>query len=233
MAGKRTITPELEQKIVSRYVESGRAGAVAKEFGINRKTVTIVVRRNGEQVLAQQIASGRRPIDTTPLHPQILELRKQGMSQQQIGREVGISQAVVGRALKKMGLPTVEVRSGRNHPSYKGGRIVTDQGYVMVLAGKADEIATAMANRSGYVPEHRLTMASAIGRPLLPDETVHHMDGDRANNTFGNLQLRQGKHGAGVVMVCCDCGSHNVRPTFIKQVVNMIARLSSRKKAGA
>lgn len=151
------------------------------------------------------------------------------MSQQQIGLQVGISQAVVGRALKKMGLPTVEIRSGKNHPSYKGGRVVTDQGYVMVLADKADEIASAMANRSGYVLEHRLAMAKAIGRSLLSDETVHHINGDHADNRLENLQLRQGKHGKGVVMVCCDCGSHNVKATFIRQATEMFARLTLRR----
>ena len=230
MAGKRTITPELEQQIVARYVETGRSGTVAKEFGINRKTVIIVVKRNGEQVLAQQIASGRRPMDTTPLHGRILELRKQGLSQQQIGKEIGISQAVVGRALKKMGLPTMVVRSGENHPSYKGGRVVTELGYVLILADKNDEIAAAMSNKMGYVLEHRLVMAQSLGRSLMPDESVHHMNGDPSDNRPDNLQLRQGKHGHGVVMVCCACGSHNVRPTFIKQVVNMVARLPLKRK---
>lgn len=227
MAGKRTITPEIESQIVARYVETGRSGAVAKEFGINRKTVLIVVRRNGEKVLAQQIASGRRPLDTTPLHGRIRELRLKGLSQQKIAAEVGISQAVVGRALMKMGLPTAEYRSGERHPSYKGGRTLTDQGYVLVLADRADPIAMAMTNRMGYVAEHRLVMARSIGRPLTPFETVHHVNGDRADNEIGNLQLRHGRHGSGVVIVCCDCGSHNISTTLLRQVVNMKSRISS------
>ena len=36
---------------------------------------------------------------------------------------------------------------------------------------------------------HRLLMEIKLGRPLLPDEDVHHIDGDRQNNQFGNLQL--------------------------------------------
>ena len=37
--------------------------------------------------------------------------------------------------------------------------------------------------------KHRLVMEQILGRPLLESESVHHKDGDRANNHPSNLEL--------------------------------------------
>lgn len=53
------------------------------------------------------------------------------------------------------------------------------------------------ATKSGYVREHIVVMATQIGRPLTPNETVHHRNGVRSDNRPRNLELWASRHPRG------------------------------------
>ena len=50
-----------------------------------------------------------------------------------------------------------------------------------------------MADKNGYVREHRFIMEQQIGRYLLKEEIVHHINGDTLDNRVENLELMDHK----------------------------------------
>ena len=63
--------------------------------------------------------------------------------------------------------------------------------------------------------EHRYVMEQHLGRPLRPDEDVHHRDHDRLNNAIENLELiehrahvslHQNEGGERRPAICPECG---------------------------
>jgi len=83
------------------------------------------------------------------------------------------------------------------HPSYKGHKKITSDGYVSVsmksLRGTSDyELAEPMSYKNGNIKrilEHRLVMARKLVRPLNIGEIVHHKNGVKTDNTISNLEL--------------------------------------------
>ena|SRR6185369_15528972 len=68
---------------------------------------------------------------------------------------------------------------------WKGGRSVASNGYVLIKVG----VTHHLADVRGYAYEHRLVAEVKIGRRLLKDEQVHHIDGNKQNNDPSNLEV--------------------------------------------
>lgn len=82
-------------------------------------------------------------------------------------------------------------------PSPQARRYFTGDGYILAPIEKSDPLYAMAVRKGRYVLEHRLVMARHLGRPLLPDESVHHINGVKTDNRLANLELWTKSHPSG------------------------------------
>ena len=193
-------------ELVRRYNEGETLATLAGEYECHETLVRYVMIKSGVQL---RTTRPRKALTEEQKHV-IARLRDEGRSQDAIAAQLGVSQRRVSAYLVSIGRATRAFG-----PRYKAGRVEVG-GYIRVRMEWDHPFAESMRDQIGYVAEHRIVMAEALGRPLHKNETVHHINGDRRDNRLSNLQLRFGNHGNGVALVCEDCGSSNVGATPLK-----------------
>jgi len=215
---KRRVNQVSDAQIVASYKKSYSAYEVSKELDVSTSTIYRVLARHGvprvglEYVYAIPTRSDRKYTGSTE---RVADLYEDGWSLRQIAKNIGFSTTTVRRILRDEGVEVIPWGArGDQASNWRGGRTEAGQGYWRVWVADDDPMVS-MRTHHGYVLEHRLILARKLGRPLLRTETVHHIDGDKANNDPANLQLRHGRHGKNVVLCCLDCGSRNIGPAEI------------------
>jgi len=84
------------------------------------------------------------------------------------------------------------------------GRKITSYGYVLVAVSPSNPFYP-MVDKQGYVREHRLVIAKKLGRLLLSQEKVHHINGIKDDNREENLQLVSAFEHSIYNQLCANC----------------------------
>jgi hypothetical protein len=198
-------TNETEEEDIAKYLSGESLMDIGLARGVSFQTVCRMLERNG----ISRRKGGLQVKLTLGEKLRLVEEYRAGASQKELADKYKVSQITVSRYLHEVEEPTREFQ--QYNFKLERGKSLTQQGYVLVNVPKDHKYA-GMRTKSGYILEHRLAMAESIGRPLRPEETVHHKNGNHADNRLENLELWSGKHGSGGRFRCRCCGSTDVEP---------------------
>jgi transposase len=213
-ARKKKLAGEKAMLVAKDYADGMSMAKISRKHGVGQHAIYSALKDAGIE---------RRPRGQQPRkfkegdEQEILRLFVDDeLTQGQIAVRFNTHQSTISKILRRNGIFSQEHARGDRHGNWKGGKILTGSGYFQVILPVEDDLAS-MRDTMGYVLEHRLVMARALGRPLQEWETVHHINGNREDNRLENLQLRIGKHGKGQAYRCADCGSYHVVPVEISE----------------
>ncbi len=120
---------------------------------------------------------GKKQIKWSEQRDRVMELYwGKGMTADQVGEVFNVCGAAVRDAMCRLGIAMRDKSQktlGERNYRWKGGRFISGYGYVEIRLFP-DDFFYQMASRRGYVKEHRLVVAKALGRCLQSWEIVHH-----------------------------------------------------------
>lgn len=116
-------------------------------------------------------------------------------------------------------------RFGEKSGGWKGGHNIRADGYIRVKI-YPDDFFYPMANSMGYVMEHRLVVAKALNRCLLPWEIVHHKG---KKYPLGSVENKQDNRYPENLEIVRGNGRHNTQiDKMLKQLLKENTELKAR-----
>jgi hypothetical protein len=185
-------------------------------ININRTSNTVMNYLKREGIFEKRYRPNR--LISVDKERDIIYLYSEGYNCVELGEKFKVSSTCIRDILKRNNITIREPhksrrpidQKGSNSNAWKGGRRQAYNGYILIYVSPEDSLRCMTNGNGSYVGEHRIVMARYIGRPLTSKESVHHINGDVADNRIENLQLRFGNHGPGKALCCADCGSINI-----------------------
>lgn len=180
----REVPAKIRRALVQAYKAGGRLILIGRPYGYDYKTVRRVLLEEG--VVIKPTGCPKQP-PPAPIE-ELLRRHAGGESCRQIALSLGTYPSKITEALRDAGREPDDgrYRRGKASPLRRTGRQVGPDGYVTVLLEPCDYHLRG-SRKCNTMLEHRLLMARSLGRPLLRTETVHHKNGDKADN-----RLRKG-----------------------------------------
>lgn len=199
-------------EIARNYADGMSVRELMDVYGRHRGPIYKALRDKGAPVPEHAGPRGKRR-NTPEENQAIVAAWEAGLPVTAIAEQVHRSHDMIRRILRDHGFTPYPRRRRKPEES----RRLNGAGYVLRRLAHDHPYSSMRAPSSGYVMEHRLVMAQALGRALRVWETVHHINGDKADNRLENLQLRIGRHGTGIALQCLDCGSSNIQPVRLEE----------------
>jgi hypothetical protein len=199
-----------QRALLDDYIAGIPRAVISEKYAINSVGIDYLRRKHGVPGTRQ------RPNRAVP-DERLPELRRRyeaGEDLDQLAVDFGLpNKTSLYKPLHRAGakLRNAGTRIGR--PAQVGNTFTGAGGYIYEYVAHDWPFRDQMFGAGGngrWVAQHRKVMADTIGRALTSSETVHHLNGDRADNRIENLQLHNGNHGKGQKYRCLDCGSCRV-----------------------
>lgn len=173
----------LEQLICENAHPDLTVAQLCKKIDCNRTSVYRCIEQYGIEL--KQRKKPQRKENT--LTNQIIEIaQKEQLTSSEIAERLNCNAKHVQNVLRVNNIDRLPrgARHGELNPSYIVGRSIDLDGYALVKAPDNHPYA----RENGRMYEHRLVLESKLGRYLLPDEVVDHIDGLHLHNDPSNLR---------------------------------------------
>lgn len=128
-------------------------------------------------------------------HQELLQSIAEGLTANELAALFEVDAETIRKFARRRNLSIQrQNQSMESHPSWTGGTTTDRDGYILQRVDRCGPYgylirAGRPEDKRGYALQHRIVAHDMLGRPLHPNEVVHHIDGNVQNNAPDNLSV--------------------------------------------